>query len=168
MYQSVIRKITGTKVKPKNKACMSIIIFNKINKQLLIPTPINQMTLINVPKNSIESCRSKKIKNVVEIIPKRDSSQALFSFQAVFSLFSTSRALYFHAIFSCSLLLLKSPFSAISFQSSPSSATHLLHCFNRCHGLRVVTSLPRVLCMQLHRSCPSLQTKYLQFLSRVI
>ena len=77
MYQSFIGEITGTKMKPKNRACMSIIIFNKINKQLLIPTLINQMTLINVLENNIESCRGKKIKNVVEIIPKRDSPQAI-------------------------------------------------------------------------------------------
>ena len=73
----IYRGIAGTNMKPKNRACMSIIIFNKINKQLLIPTLINQMTLINAPENNIESCKGKKIKNVVEIIPEIDSLQAI-------------------------------------------------------------------------------------------
>ena len=108
----------------------------------------------------------QKISIELSVFPLNFSYSAfLFLFAQNFSIFSISRTLSFHASFLCSLLLLRSSFPAISFQSSPFPATPLLHCFNRRHGLRVVTSLPRVSCMQLHGSCPPLQKKYLQLLS---
>ena len=79
MYQSFIGEIAGT----------TLIIFSKINKQLLIPTLINQMTPINVPKNNIESCRGKRIKMSWKSYLKETPLKQLFVWlQALSSLLS--------------------------------------------------------------------------------
>ena len=80
-----------------------------------------------------------------------------FSLPKISPFFQPPVLFLFHATFLCSLLLLRSSFPTISFQSSPFPTTPLLNCFNCRHGLRVVTSLPCVSCMQLHGSCPPLQ-----------
>ena len=100
----------------------------------------------------------QKISIELPIFPlKLSCSFFLFLFAQNFSIFSTSYAISFHASFSCSLFLLRSSFPAISFQSYPSPTTHLLHYLNCRHGFRMVTSLLRISCMQLHGSYPLLQ-----------